>query len=288
MIKRTAHAKVNLALHVTGQRDDGYHLLDSLVVFAEYGDVIKVSKPHHVHGPIEVSVDGPFSEKLTSGPENLVTAAAFLLRDRIASSGGETKPVSITLTKNLPIASGIGGGSANAAATLLALQEYWETDVPLDRIALGLGADVPMCLHNKPLRARGIGEEIDLLKCAAPMHLVLVNPGVEVSTPEIFKQLVSKNNSPIELAEDKDFPDFDHIRDHMRNDLEGPARALNSEIDKALDALKKTGAEFVRMSGSGATCFGIFGSQKAAKAAAEIIARDRPLWWCVATQTTVT
>ncbi len=288
MIKRTAHAKVNLALHVTGQRDDGYHLLDSLVVFAEYGDVIKVSKPHHVHGPIEVSVDGLFSEKLTSGPENLVTAAAFLLRDRIASSGGETKPVSITLTKNLPIASGIGGGSANAAATLLALQEYWETDVPLDRIALGLGADVPMCLHSRPLRARGIGEEIDLLKCVAPMHLVRVNPGVEVSTPEIFKQLVSKNNSPIELAEDTDFPDFDHIRDHMRNDLEGPARALNSEIDKALDALKKTGAEFVRMSGSGATCFGIFGSQKAAKAAAEIIARDRPLWWCVATQTTVT
>lgn len=287
MIRRTAHAKINLALHVTGQRADGYHLLDTLVAFAEYGDVIEVSKPHHAHGPIEFMIDGPFSEGLTSGPENLVTSAAFLLREAVLNSGLEPAPVSIVLTKNLPVASGIGGGSADAAAALLALQEYWGSAVDLEKIALGLGADVPMCLCNKPLRAQGIGEEITLLESAESLSLVLVNPGVEVSTPAIFKALSNKENSAISMTSNEAFPALDILRSETRNDLEAPAKEISPEITKVLEAIEAEHAQLSRMSGSGATCFGVFATPEAAISGSENIIREHPNWWCVATQTTL-
>ncbi|MEM9279004.1 MAG: 4-(cytidine 5'-diphospho)-2-C-methyl-D-erythritol kinase, partial [Pseudomonadota bacterium] len=144
MIERTAHAKINLALHVTGQRDDGYHLLDSLVVFTEFGDTIEVSEPHHPHGPLEVSVDGPFSENLSCGSGNLISSAALLLLDVVKREIGKPRAARVKLTKNLPLASGIGGGSADAAATLLALHEFWGIEVDLLPLARILGADVPM------------------------------------------------------------------------------------------------------------------------------------------------
>lgn len=288
MIQRTAHAKINLALHVTAQRDDGYHLLDSLVTFTRYGDLIKVEKPHHPHGPITVSVDGHFSDGLTAGPENLVTAAALILREAVINAGGKPAPVEIALTKNLPIASGIGGGSANAAATLLALQEYWQSEVPLEEIALGLGADVPMCLESKPLRARGIGEEISVLKCENAFHMVLVNPGVSVATPEVFKRLSQKENAPIELSAPEHFPSLDVIASTMRNDLENPAKEFSPEIHTVLEALRVEGARLARMSGSGATCFGIFEGQEEANSACHAIRKAHSNWWCIATQTCVT
>ncbi|MDJ0612674.1 MAG: 4-(cytidine 5'-diphospho)-2-C-methyl-D-erythritol kinase [Rhizobiaceae bacterium] len=288
MIRRTAHAKINLALHVTGQRDDGYHLLDTLVAFTEFGDVIEVGKPHHAHGSIEVSVIGEFADGLTAGPENLVTSAAFLLRQAILASGEIPAPVEIILTKNLPIASGIGGGSANAAATLLALQEYWGSDVQLDKIALGLGADVPMCLESRPLRATGIGEEISLLDCHEKYHLVLVNPGIGISTPEIFGKLAKKDNEPIFIQDPSKFPGVNTIGKDMRNDLETPARELCPDIDRVLGALRDHDPVFARMSGSGATCFGVYQTQDEAIAACRAIKTSQPTWWCVATQTTVT
>jgi len=186
MIERVAHAKVNLALHVTGQREDGYHLLDSLVVFTEFGDIVRVQKPHHAHGPIALTVTGPFGEQLSTGPENLVTSAAFMLREAVRRNGSEPSPVEIELEKNLPIASGIGGGSADAAATLLALQEVWQSACDLPSIAKDLGADVLMCLHSVPLRAQNIGNEISFQSTQKPLHVVLVNPDIEVSTPVVF------------------------------------------------------------------------------------------------------
>jgi len=288
MVQRIAHAKINLALHVTGQREDGYHLLDSLVTFTDYGDIISVSEPHHAHGPIAVSIDGFFSEGLTAGPENLVTAAAFLLREAVIEAGISPQPVEITLTKNLPVASGIGGGSADAAATLLTLQEFWKSDIQLEQIAFGLGADVPMCLHSKPLRACGIGNEIDLLRCGESHHMVLVNPGIGVSTPEVFKNLTSKTNMPIEFDLEGQYPSIKIIGRDMRNNLERPAMALCPQIEVVLDVLAQQDANLVRMSGSGATCFGIFDSKEQTIKACENIRSEYPDWWCVATQTTVT
>lgn len=287
MLQRTAHAKINLALHVTGQRDDGFHLLDSLVAFAEFGDEITVQEPHHPHGPIEVIVAGPFGEGLPTGAENLITAATVLLREGVIREGVKPKPVSICLTKNLPVASGIGGGSADAAAALLALQEFWGSSVDLIPIAAALGADIPMCLHSKPLRARGIGDEITRLESAQPLNLVLVNPGIAVSTPSVFKQLSDKNNPPIDLLADGPLPDVEALVD-MRNDLQQPAIDLVPHISEVLEVLQSLNPLLCRMSGSGATCFGVFKTLEAAIAAEQSIKSARADWWSVATQTTVT
>lgn len=285
MIERIAHAKVNLALHVTGQRDDGYHLLDSIVAFTKYGDRVLVDLPHHAHGPVTISIDGPFSDGLTTGPENLITSAAFLLRDAVIKEGGDPKPVTIHLEKNLPVASGIGGGSADAAATLLALREAWESNIDLLPIAKALGADVPMCLKNLPLRAQGIGDEVTFLNAKDYLHLVLVNPGIDVSTPEVFKRLENKNNPELDFADRSSFPDL-HILAKNRNDLTQAAVEIAPEISTVIEALEKNDALLSRMSGSGATCFGIFEDDEKAQTACSSIAKMHPSWWCIASQTT--
>ncbi|MEM7214082.1 MAG: 4-(cytidine 5'-diphospho)-2-C-methyl-D-erythritol kinase [Pseudomonadota bacterium] len=284
MIRRVAHAKINLALHVTGQREDGYHLLDSLVVFSEFGDFIEVGEPHHAHGPLEVSVNGCFGDSLSSGAENLVTSAALLLLEAVKRSGHTPRPVSVKLTKNLPIASGIGGGSADAAATLLALQQYWQSDVDLVPIANGLGADVPMCLISQTLRAGGIGEKISIIDSKTRLNLVLVNPGIEISTPEVFGRLDRKDNEPIAETDLDRFPSIDAMLS-MRNDLQGPAQSLQSSIDDVLEAISGLGSLLTRMSGSGATCFGIFETIEEAESACRQIMTQYPDWWCVATRT---
>ncbi len=286
MIERIAHAKINLALHVTGQREDGYHLLDSLVVFLDKGDLVRVDKPHHSHGPIAVITDGPFSEGLSSGPENLVTAAALALRSAIMVQGNAPEPVVIYLEKNLPVASGIGGGSADAAATLLALQEYWQSECDLEKIGLSLGADVPMCLQSSPLRARGIGDEVQSLRTDEALHIVLVNPGRSVPTPDVFKQLTSHDNDPIDIASGNQFPVLSELQS-LRNDLQEPATKIEPTITQVLAELEKTGADLVRMSGSGATCFGVYKSHDAANVACESILKSHSDWWCVAGETTL-
>ena len=283
MISRLAPAKINLALHVTGQRSDGYHLIDSLVVFTEVGDNVSVYDPHHPHGPIEIMIDGPFADSLGAGPDNLVSAAAMLLRQLLLQEGIETTPTEIRLEKNLPIGSGIGGGSADAAATLLALSEHWDTRTDVMPLAGVLGADVPMCLLSKPLRAQGIGDEITPLVLDHPLHVLLVNPGVSVSTPEIFAALSNRNNPQIGF-EGSLFPELEEIRE-MRNDLQPAAIARYPVISHVLASLDGTGADLARMSGSGATCFGIYKDSEAAHSALEQIRSDHPDWWCVATKT---
>jgi 4-diphosphocytidyl-2-C-methyl-D-erythritol kinase len=278
-----APAKINLALHVTGQRADGYHLLDSLVVFTEFGDALAFEAADE-DGFV---IDGPCAGTLAAEEPgtNLVIKAREALR---ASVGYPCPPVLIRLTKNLPIASGIGGGSSDAAATLLGLAEFWNVKVTsgaLRLAGLGLGADVPMCLLGKPLFAKGIGEEISLASPFPALHLVLVNPGVEVSTPAVFKALSSKTNKPLSLhANLSSIQGLCQWLAAQRNDLQNPALDMQPVIRDAIYSLSERGALVSRMSGSGATCFGIFPSAQAATSAAKAICERNPHWFVKATQ----
>lgn len=277
-----ARAKINLALHVTGQRDDGYHLLDTLVTFADYGDVVVVDPSDD----LTLSVTGPYAKTLCSDAENLVLRAATALRDRFAGPTSTRQGAHIALEKNLPIASGIGGGSADAAATLLALNELWQLGAAASELAevgLAIGADVPMCLAAVPCRATGIGEQLhpaDLPSFA----VVLVNPGVEVSTPQIFSRLESRSNPAMpSLPEGVSWLSW---LEKQRNDLQRPAIEQQPIIANCLTHLTENGSALARMSGSGATCFGLFATDQDAALAARSIQSSQPNWWVVATRTT--
>ncbi|MCW1920038.1 4-(cytidine 5'-diphospho)-2-C-methyl-D-erythritol kinase [Rhodobacter sp. KR11] len=263
-IERRARAKVNLALHVTGRRGDGYHLLDSLVGFADFGDVVRV----RASDVMSLTVTGPMAAGLGAGEDNLVLRAARLMG----------RPAAITLDKHLPLASGIGGGSADAAATLRALADLHGVDLPDPAAVLGLGADVPVCLLGRPARMAGIGEDLTPLRLP-PAHLVLVNPGVTVSTPEVFRALTRRDNPPLPVM--GDVPDAAALADWLagtRNDLQEPALRLRPQIGAVLAALNAVpGCLVARMSGSGATCFGLFAEAALAEAAALSLAR--PGWW---------
>ena len=278
-----APAKINLALHVTGRRADGYHLLESVVVFAQYGDTLTVEAAE----ADAFSISGPHGAGLPADGSNLVVAA----RDRLrAAHPAETEaPVAIHLDKRLPVASGVGGGSSDAAAALRGLARVWDIDTAspeIAGIAAGLGADVPMCLDGRALVARGIGHDLQPLRAWPAFDVVLVNPGVAVPTPAVFGRLDRRDNPPLPPLPDR--PDHAAALAFLaaaRNDLEAPALALAREIGDALDALRSTGAGLARMSGSGATCFGIFDDADAAQAAAARIRSDRPGWFVEATRT---
>ncbi|NLS02563.1 4-(cytidine 5'-diphospho)-2-C-methyl-D-erythritol kinase [Rhizobium sp. P32RR-XVIII] len=279
-VTEDALAKINLALHVTGQRADGYHLLDMLVTFARHGDRLAFA-PSPAD---ELTISGRFGLALDLDPGgNLVLKARDMLRQAALAQGDHAPPVHIHLEKNLPIASGIGGGSADAAAALRGLLRLWSIHLPdgiLSAIAVKLGADVLMCLTSRPLIARGIGEKIEPV--ALPSFvIVLANPLKAVSTPEIFRLLTEKHNPPLDLRTG----DWLATIEANRNDLEPAARKLVPEIGQISTLLKQAGAKFVRMSGSGATCFGIFGSIEAAEAAAAKLHSERPDWYFQATET---
>ncbi|MBO9193244.1 4-(cytidine 5'-diphospho)-2-C-methyl-D-erythritol kinase [Rhizobium sp. 16-449-1b] len=281
-ISEDAFAKINLALHVTGQRDDGYHLLEMLVTFTRSGDRLDFAPAD----ADEFHISGRFGDALTGdGGTNLVLKARDALRIAVLDVGGTAPPVSIHLRKDLPIASGIGGGSADAAAALRGLMRLWGIPLPaatIDAIAIKLGADVPMCLTSRPLIARGIGERIETVRDLPAFPMVLANPLKGVSTPEVFRRLATKTNGELVVAPGRSW--LDALRG-MRNDLEPPARALLPEIAEISDMLSDQGALFVRMSGSGATCFGIFANMDEAKAAARALHGKRPDWYFEATET---
>ncbi len=282
-----APAKINLALHVTGQRADGYHLLDMLVTFTQHGDRLGFRASERD----EFSLSGRFSPLLAADADaggNLVLKARDLLRRAAHSVGLEAPPVHIHLEKNLPIASGIGGGSADAAATLRGLARLWNLALPLDTTtALKLGADVPMCLASRPLIARGIGEAIELLQDFPSFAMVLGNPLVGVSTPEVFRQLARKDNPPLALTSQTsdDHASWIAAIEGLRNDLEPPARSLCGEIATLSQMIADEGALVTRMSGSGATCFGLFQDREQATAAAASLHKLRPDWYFQATET---
>lgn len=262
-----AAAKVNLFLHVTGRRDDGYHLLDSLAVFAGFGDVL--------HGQpadeLSLSLSGPFGAVLADEQDNLVLRAARAL-------GGHG--ARLMLEKNLPVASGIGGGSADAAAALRLLCRLWKLAPPdLPGIALTLGADVPVCLAGHPSRMSGIGERLDPAPNIPPCGLVLVNPGVALATADVFRARRGAWSSPAGLPHAwPDVGTMAHDLRELRNDLQPPAIALQPAIGDVIAALETTpGCRLARMSGSGATCFGLFDDPGVA---AEVATRlRRPDWW---------
>jgi len=282
-----ARAKVNLYLHVTGRRADGYHLLDSLVVFAETGDLLRVDPA----AALSLSIDGPFAAGLRDMPDNLVLRAAEGLRPLMNVRAGAR----LTLTKNLPVASGIGGGSADAAAALLLLKAYWtqtggcvEPDSSmLAALALKLGADVPVCLHGRPCFMGGIGEEITPAIIPSGGHLLLVNPGLPTATPAIFKMRQGPFSAPARWDQAtgerlRDASDLATLLAERRNDLTVPAIVAVPMIADVLEAIAALdGVLLARLSGSGATCFGLFADAEKAAAGAAKIRMRKPSWWVV-------
>uniref|UniRef100_UPI00386F7207 4-(cytidine 5'-diphospho)-2-C-methyl-D-erythritol kinase n=1 Tax=Salibaculum sp. TaxID=2855480 RepID=UPI00386F7207 len=269
-----APAKLNLCLHVTGQRADGYHLLDSLVAFTEVGDRVTVTPADR----LSLSIEGPFAAGLSSESENLVLRAARLLDPQ--------RGAHIHLHKALPVAAGIGGGSADAAATLRALSRLWERPLPEAAQTLALGADVPACLTPGLFRMRGIGQELARLQDPSPLPLLLVNPGVAVSTPGIFGALAPKTNAQMDdaMPASSDTAAWVAWLARQRNDLTAPAIAEEPVIGRVLEALSVLpGVRLARMSGSGATCFALFAETARRDAAAESLHRAHPGWWVMAT-----
>ena len=275
-----APAKINLALHVTGRRADGYHLLDTLAVFTQAGDRL-ILEPAEAD---RFTLSGPMAGKLDPDGPNLVTAARDLLR-----TAHPFPPVAIHLEKNLPVASGIGGGSSDAAAALRGLNTLFSLGLAtrlLAELSLPLGADLPMCVHARPLRAEGIGEAITPLAAHPVLHMVLANPGVAMSTPSVFKALASPDNPPLPdpaMVHPADLPGW--LAAHSRSDLQAPACTLAPGISACLAALQATSPLLARMSGSGATCFALYDDAKTARAAANRVAKAHPQWFVEATTT---
>jgi len=270
-LRSFAPAKVNLYLHVTGKRADGYHLLDSLIVFAGAGDYVEAQGA----GELSLTITGPMGHTLEADDGNLVLKAARAL----AKAGNVPAYAALTLEKNLPVASGIGGGSADAAAALRVLSKLWNLKIPLEPIALSLGADVPVCLARKTRRMSGIGDILANGPAMPDMGLVLINPGIPVPTKEVFAArrgpFSPVVNPPVAWRETRFL--VSDIADH-KNDLQAPAIARVPEIAAVLETLRDDKkCLLARMSGSGATCFGLYENPAAAAMAAHTI--RHPNWW---------
>jgi 4-diphosphocytidyl-2-C-methyl-D-erythritol kinase len=274
----SAPAKLNLYLHVVGKRDDGYHLLDSLVAFA--GEGAGDSLAFLPATELTLRLDGPMAKDLTAEPDNLVLRAAR----RLAEACGVKQGALITLTKNLPVASGIGGGSADAAAALRGLMRLWgvsPSPETLKTIALSLGADVPVCLEGRAVFMGGIGEEIAPAPKLPACWVTLLNPGIPLATPPVFKARTGPFSPPARFEEPPgDITALARLLKNRRNDLMAPAFTLCPEAAQAVEALGAAeGCQFASMSGSGATAFGLFADEASARLAAT---KARPGWWAAA------
>lgn len=276
-----APAKLNLYLHVTGRRADGYHLLDSLVAFADIGDRISAAPAAR----LSLDLTGPFAPALAGEAveSNLVWRAAMALAARL----GRAPDAALTLEKNLPVASGIGGGSSDAAAALKALAALWQA--PLDEAALGtlgaaLGADVPVCVEARASFFGGIGDEIVAAPSLPPVAVVLVNPGIALPTASVFRARSGAFSAPARFAAaPASARALASLLAARRNDLTDAARGLVPAIGDVLAMLEaQPGALLARMSGSGATCFALFETATAAEAAVAKVRSERPRWWIAA------
>jgi 4-diphosphocytidyl-2-C-methyl-D-erythritol kinase len=264
-IRVFAPAKINLTLHITGQRADGYHLLDSLVAFADVGDWITITPKE-----AGLRLSGPEAQGLDAGAPNLIGAAARLFPGRFG----------FDLQKNLPVASGIGGGSADAAAACRGLTQL-TGHRPASADILALGADVPVCVGAAPARMQGIGDQITPITGFPMFNAVLVNPRKQVSTAKVFAGLKTKDGAPM--------PGLPPITDPLsviewlgtqHNDLEHPALRIEPSIGEVIEDLTKLpGCLLARMSGSGATCFGLFPDRAQAAVAAQSLGEHHPDWW---------
>ncbi|HEY0012261.1 MAG TPA: 4-(cytidine 5'-diphospho)-2-C-methyl-D-erythritol kinase [Allosphingosinicella sp.] len=266
-MQETAFAKLNLALHVRARDPDGYHRIETIFAFCEDGDRLSVGEGEG----LSLAVAGPFGHELSSGDDNLAMRAAYALADLCGASDG----AALTLEKRLPVSAGLGGGSADAGAVLRLLCRWWEVTPPeeaLHALAARLGADVPACLWSRPARGEGRGDALEPWpdESFAGAPVLLVNPGTPLSTAAVFASWNGDDLGPLGALEGS------------RNDLEPPAIALIPEIAEILGAL--CGARFARMSGSGATCFGLYESGEARDAAAAAIRAAFPQWWQLSTR----
>lgn len=283
---RFAPAKVNLFLHVGDRHADGFHDLKSLVVFADVGDRLTFTSSSRGGGEYALELTGPHASGLGSGDENLVVTAARKL-SAWAGRHHHSVPRSgiISLEKNLPVASGLGGGSSDAAAALLLLAAHWSLPISfedLDTIAREIGSDVPVCLRASPSWMSGLGETIEAAPPLPTLFLVLVNPMVPVSTAAVFKSLQVRSGAfaPPWPSRNPELREFAAWLDRTSNDLSAPARQIAPVIMEVECALTATGnCLLARMSGSGATCFGIYPTAEAATEASGQIRRVHAHWW---------
>jgi len=275
VLRIQAPAKLNFFLHIDERRSDGYHELESLVAFTEIGDLLTIAPADD----LVLDITGLFAGALSgTGADNLVLRAAKAL--------GADRGAHLTLQKNLPVASGIGGGSADAAAALRGLNVFWKlshSEAELAEIGASLGSDVPACVLSRPLWMSGRGEMLRPLAPLPPLQLVLVNPRVAVSTVEVFSRLNTRTGlgaiSPPSVPFGTVWEVVDYLRD-ASNDLEASACSLAPVIEDVLEAIAhEPGCILSQMSGSGATCFGLFQDGPWATGAAERLALDRPKWW---------
>jgi 4-diphosphocytidyl-2-C-methyl-D-erythritol kinase len=277
----TARAKINLYLHVVGRSGDGYHELDSLVAFAELGDRLRFAPA----ADVTLSVTGPFAPALGAGPGNLVLKAARLLQARF----GIAKGAAIGLEKRLPVAAGLGGGSADAAAALTGLARLWGLDPgpeELARLAPELGADVAACLGSRPAFMGGAGERLEPAPALPEVGLILANPRIALPTADVFAARTGPFSQPARIAGPvRDAEELVRLLKDRRNDLTRPALGLVPQIGEVLASLEEVaGVMLARMSGSGATCFGLTQSLAEAGRGAEALRAHRPLWWVRATR----
>jgi 4-diphosphocytidyl-2-C-methyl-D-erythritol kinase len=277
LLRAKARAKINLFLHVTGRRANGYHELDSLVVFADIADELTVS----AHDALHLNVTGRFAQAAGPDADNLVVRAAYALQQ----AAGITVGAALDLTKNIPAGAGLGGGSADAAAALQLLNVFWQlhfSDTALAEIGLSLGADIPVCLAGKPMRMTGIGEVLKPVPGLAPLHVVLTHPGTGLSTPAVFKTLAGRwsGSGPDFGAEMANQHGLLALLAATKNDLEAPAIDLAPEIGVILSGLRsQPDCLLARMSGSGSACFGLFPNGDAAATAANRLTIAHPGWW---------
>lgn len=269
-ISKSARAKINLYLHVIDRRPDGYHNLESLVTFTDLADKITITPASSFF----LNTRGEFVGDIDS--INIVA--------KVASIMGPQKGVQIELTKNIPVAGGLGGGSSDAAATFHGLNELWKLGLSEQELidkASSLGADIPVCIHGKPCYMLGNGEKIEKLHIFPAIDMVLVNPRIMLPTSAVFKDIgtFSKPNH-------KKCYNFNYIEDLVeylestRNDLYVKSRVLVPAIDEIIDTMQALqGCLLARMAGSGATCFGIFKNSEKAEEAASYLSRSRPGWW---------
>jgi 4-diphosphocytidyl-2-C-methyl-D-erythritol kinase len=274
-LTEAAPAKVNLYLHVVGRRDDGYHLLDSLVAFPDIGDELCAERARS----LSLRLTGPFGASLAAEPDNLVLRAARAL----AAEAGVVEGAALELTKHLPVAAGLGGGSADAAAALRLLCRLWGVALPqgeMNSLAARLGADVPVCLAGRAARMGGAGERLMPPPVLPPCGIVLANPGMGVATADVFRARRGGWSKPAALpAAWHDAAAMAADLSRLANDLEPAAEALLPAIGDVLTELASTqGCLIARMSGSGSTCFGLYADTDTARRALAQI--RRPGWWC--------
>jgi 4-diphosphocytidyl-2-C-methyl-D-erythritol kinase len=274
-LSEPAPAKVNLFLHVLGRRADSYHLLDSLASFADVGDTLRAAPA----AALTLTVEGPFAGDLAREPDNLVLRAARAL----AAEFGVTAGARLVLAKHLPVSSGIGGGSADAAAALRLLCRLWRIEpnpAVLARLAGALGADVPVCLAGRVSRMGGIGEQLGPAPGLPACGIALINPGIALPTADVFRRRSGAWSGRAELpASWRDAAAMADCLKRCANELQAPAIALRPAIGEVLAALAAApGCLLARMSGSGATCFGLFADPTAARRTASWL--QRPGWWC--------